>query len=987
MGNKGSIVLETVKPPTGLNISRSGLSFTCGWTKGEKYSAQKFSWIIPGYSAYVSESVGKDASNKTISLSAASFHPYTNWVIRYFNFAVKSKSKKLGVWSGWEYKTIPLNAPWVDSLTVSPSDTYDNITSFTWSAQDRPENPLADIEMQTQVTYGNAVPNWNVPSYSYPASYTYTAQESSAVAAGPYTRWVRVRARGCAGVSGWVETHRTYGAPYAATNVRGSGVAQSGGINVKAWWNQPYDFAHPVDYTEACYAIAVPAAGLSCPSGTQFNRFSLLQGRGDYAANFISASLGADECLFVNVKSTHLLKSNVSSAALAMIGKLKAPEITSVEQDDSTYRATITASNKSSVPDSFLVVQYRTKSKPNEIWTLGVIPHGQTAVTVQCPNWSLEDAIEFGVYAAVGSSSSITRADGVSSYAVTARMKSDTTWQGGTVPHAPTTVTVSDTDRTDTVRITWDWSWSEADMAVISWADHEDAWESTSEPQEYEIPNIHANEWNISGLEVGKKWYFRVKLVKGTGENAVSGSWSKIVEKDLSSAPNTPVIMLSQKTITVDGSVTASWSYVSGDGTGQAFAELCEATYNNGTISYGTPIQTTESEQHITLFAAEEGWNVGETHYLCVRVTSASGRTTGWSIPVPVVVASPLSISIYETSLENGKLTELPMTVTVTGAGYGGTTSLAIERAEEYHIAQPDEREYNGFNGETVFLLTQTGEEQITINKTDLLGRLDDNAAYRIVATITDELGQSDEAELEFTVNWEHKAVIPTGEAYIDNTVAVITPDAESYEEGDTCDIYRLSADRPELIYKGATFGESYVDPYPAIGDFGGYRLVYRTYNDDCITDDRIIAWLDLPCSLDIVYSLIDFADGQVEVLYDASQSNSWEKDFKETRYLGGSVTGDWNKAVGRSSSLTGAVVTIKDQENMRMFRRLADYTGICHIRTVDGSSYSCDIQVDEDRNYDKQTIRGTYNLKITRVDSDELDGVTYDEWYDEESE
>ncbi len=69
----------------------------------------------------------------------------------------------------------------------------------------------------------------------------------------------------------------------------------------------------------------------------------------------------------------------------------------------------------------------------------------------------------------------------------------------------------------------------------------------------------------------------------------------------------------------------------------------------------------------------------------------------------------------------------------------------------------------------------------------------------------------------------------------------------------------------------------------------------------------------------------------------------------------------------------------------MRKFRRLAMYPGICHIRTVDGSSFACDIQVSEDRNYDKDTIRADYSLTVTRVDPQEPEGMTYAEWISEE--
>ena len=131
--------------------------------------------------------------------------------------------------------------------------------------------------------------------------------------------------------------------------------------------------------------------------------------------------------------------------------------------------------------------------------------------------------------------------------------------------------------------------------------------------------------------------------------------------------------------------------------------------------------------------------------------------------------------------------------VTVKGAGTGGTTTLVVERAEDYHIGRPDETDFNGFAGETILLYSQTGEAPITINREDLTGILDDGASYRLLATVSDSLGQSSTAELPFEVHWSHQAVIPKGSAVISGTAAFITPSApEGFAEGDTCDIYRL---------------------------------------------------------------------------------------------------------------------------------------------------------------------------------------------------
>ena len=109
--------------------------------------------------------------------------------------------------------------------------------------------------------------------------------------------------------------------------------------------------------------------------------------------------------------------------------------------------------------------------------------------------------------------------------------------------------------------------------------------------------------------------------------------------------------------------------------------------------------------------------------------------------------------------------------------------------------------------------------------------------------------------------------------------------------------------------------------------------------------------------------------------------SHSWEKDFTETTYLGGSVQGDWNLAIHRNTTVNADAVVTKDPDLIAAMRRLAAYPGICHVRTVDGSSFAANVTVSENRTYEKAGKVAAFSLTITRVDTQQLDGVTYSEW------
>ena len=89
---------------------------------------------------------------------------------------------------------------------------------------------------------------------------------------------------------------------------------------------------------------------------------------------------------------------------------------------------------------------------------------------------------------------------------------------------------------------------------------------------------------------------------------------------------------------------------------------------------------------------------------------------------------------------------------------------------------------------------------------------------------------------------------------------------------------------------------------------------------------------------------------------------------------------GDWNPGVERRTTIN-AVIMVDEEEDFRILRRLADYPGICHVRTPDGSSFNADVQVGDAISYQNAGKLVEVTLTCSRVDAAELDGLTYEEW------
>lgn len=586
--------------------------------------------------------------------------------------------------------------------------------------------------------------------------------------------------------------------------------------------------------------------------------------------------------------------------------------------------------------------------------------------------------------------------------------------------------------------------------AEVSWSDRKDAWNSTDEPSTYIVDRGRNSFLNINGLETGVEWFVRVRFIKGTGDSVFYSRYSELKSKLLSTKPLVPVVTITPDTISEDETATISWVYSTTDGSDQGSAEVGEILVSgeepmpllNGTVS--------GNSKKLEITPSELGWANGTDHQLAVITTSENGlRSEAWSAPYILHIVAKPEIDISSPSLVvNGdgvkELKAMPLTVNVTATAET-MVSVIVERKGSYHNERPDESNLDGYDGETIAASTLTGSGTVNfVIGENILGRFDDGGEYRIIATAQDNYGQTSTTypidpetgkadyngyQHEFTINWTHQAAVPTATVSVDDEaeIATLTPIAPTtednilryssrssfpatgeakklyidesnndmywYENGeyientDTCDIYRLSVDKPVLIYEGAEFGKSYIDPFPTIGYYGGHRFVTVTSNGDYTIDntstDGNYAWTDTKEEhgdvFEIHSNIIDFGEDKVHLLYEVDISNNWSKDFKETKYLGGSVQGDWNPAVSRTSTVSFTAVPDlpEDQALIESMRRLAVYPGICHVRTKDGSSYSADVSVNETYKYTRAPRLNEYSLSITRVDSQRLDGYS----------
>lgn len=1060
---------KTTKP-SGLTITRSTNTYTCKWKIcGDNYGG--------GQKLEYSKNGGKWTAG-TVSTTATSF-TVTDASLKSLKFRVrgcKKKYKKNGKtitpkWSDWAESTA-----WTATKPDKPTVEYEAVAAnsglFKWNVATSKDgkNIFDNVVIQKQLRRDNVnnptTGTWTAVTGSAASGSVILTEEPEALAAGAFIRWVRVKSQGNAGDSAWAYASHAYGSAATANLISAKAEKNGSTSRITAQWSVGQSRKQPIDTVTVQYAIDKPTdAALSAPSSGWSDAIELKDASGkDKIVVNVSDAISTDECMWVRIMTEHDGIGSYSNAKVAQVGSLAAPLIDATPNFTSgAVSISITEQTACTVANT--AIFYRSEDDPKNDQIIGILPHGTTSGSYNVSDIVGRTKSCFGAFAFVGTYSGLKIKSN--------KMSSPKAIDSDIAAVAPANVTISEGTADDNVRIAWEWTWTDALYAELAWADHEDAWESTDEPNTYKVVDRNAVNWVIAGLESGKRWFFRVRLIGEQDGDELVGPWSSIVSYDLSSVPDKPVLTLNKTVINEGDTVTARWAYAVTTGTEQSFAEIAivtEVTENNTATTVYTPIASTDVDQSVDI--NYDGWTTGQTYNLAVRITTTADTQSVWSDPVPLAVVQPVEIVITATNLKTpnsartrddtetvvyvdgefdhfstsreetqynwggiGALTAeayddlftndgketvtteisdntttvtkvthslvsispedyqpaiiaMPFSVTITGAGTSGTTMLTIVRTDDFHVDRPDEKDYDGYEGETIFTTSQIGESAITVNTDDLIGSLDYGAQYKLIATVIDEYGQTASKEMPFTVIWHHLSFVPSATIETDKyqRISKITPIASTYvgeyQEGDVADIYRITADQPELVYKGATFGTTYVDPYPGFGEMCGHRIVTRTKNGDCATASGF-AWFDTDLDdgdfLEEQQMIIDVDGDQIELPYNITLKNKWVKDFKRTTYLGGSVRGDWNPAVTRDLTAETVVIRGDELDKQLAMRDLAGYAGVAHIRTPDGSSLTCDIQIDESQAYDTKKI--SYTLTVLAIDPGDPVGMTLAEW------
>ena len=675
------------KKPKGLTITRKKDKYIFKWKKGETYADGQR--LICGY-VQVTKKGNKSTKTyweqDTVKLSGSKTDytlkvptSYTDITHVYFKVRGKAHGE---AWSDWENETFQVKDPKNPTVSASWDSATPNKTTFTFTAKDEEHQPYDHIVWQT-ILVQNCPSDYKAESLWKSATKNtktgtsgtlYNTAESALT--GSWARIVRAQAVGQGGASEWKYAWHVYAQPNAPYNV--SVDAQYDASNqatdlVVKWSAMAPAMQRPIDTTKIQYCIGVPTTGFGLPTGASWTdvatpvntSLNIWQAR-------LAGEVQADECLFIKVTTVHDLHETGSDFVCAYKRALTAPTLGTITPTKATHTIAVAVTNGSQNPDSKTAITYRDPAT-GKVGIVGVIAHGGTSMNVLVPAWE-DNAGTIGAFAFVGESSQ-QKSTPHYVYSVNSVVESDTVWASSTRT-APTISAVLKDE--DAVNVAWNWSWADATNAELSWADRSDAWESTSQPSTYVVNNNQQASWNITGLDSGKTYYFRVRLFYGENDENFYSDYSNTAVVDMTQPPEKPVLELSDTIVPVDGTITASWQNYEK----QTYAELIETVSGVDTVRAEVGSGST-----VEFSPADFGWSNDTQHILSVRVYLDTNTGSLKSDTVAVNVASALECVIAQDSLVYEEQELNPETYTGNPAQFNGGTEETLREITSAKVA------------------------------------------------------------------------------------------------------------------------------------------------------------------------------------------------------------------------------------------------------------------------------------------------------------
>lgn len=559
-----------------------------------------------------------------------------------------------------------------------------------------------------------------------------------------------------------------------------------------------------------------------------------------------------------------------------------------------------------------------------------------------------------------------------------------------TIPSPVQNVKVA-ADSKAAAKVTWDAS-STATKYNVQYTFREEYFGSSSQVSSLTVENTTAF---VSGLEQGKKWFFRVNATNEKGESG----WSDIVSIIIGTKPEPPTTWSLSTTAIVGEDITLYWTHNSEDTSKQRAAQI-ELTVNGIPQIITVPSNPDDDEDkpepiHYYTFSTKE-YNDGAVLKYRIRTKGIVDEYSDWSVQRTITVYAPPTLELTTSLEENNILTTLPFDIFA-------EPGPANQKPITYFVSIIANDTYETENEIGVNTIVTAGTEvysklfnatkrnlQLYLGAGDLM--LKNEQIYKLSITVSMDSGLTAEESITFTVNWTLRDYYPDAAIAIDNKAltAYISPYCKDADEWLVRNIM-LSVYRREFNGTFTLIGEdldndgviTVTDPHPSL-DYARYRIVATDTTNGTISYSDlpgqpiketaiVVQWSERWSNFDYVgedeFEIPTWVGSMIKLPYNVSVSEKHAPDVSFIEYIGRKHPVSYYGTQKGEGLTCSADIPKTDKELIYALRRLSEWAGDVYVREPSGIGYWASVNVSMPINYDALII--PVSIEVKRVEGD----------------
>lgn len=518
---------------------------------------------------------------------------------------------------------------------------------------------------------------------------------------------------------------------------------------------------------------------------------------------------------------------------------------------------------------------------------------------------------------------------------------------------------------------------------------------------------ITSNMFEVTNLETGKEYFFRVRACNDKGES----NWTAIKSVVIGKGPAAPTTWASSTSVVVGDTLILYWIHNSEDGSKQREAQL-ELTMPDGEIETHTiTIEETEDEENnVTGQEKPEkpyGYNIQTSDYRDGAQISWRVRTKGitddygsWSVSRIVNIYAPPSLELSMKSADGSDVNPLESYPFYVDAKPWPENQTPLT----YHVSivSNEEKPYETVDSVGNVKMVNTGDvvyskyydvsDDLKLILSAGSVSLENNISYKLICIVAMDSGLTAEASVDFTVEWsDDNDYEPNAEIALDEKTfaTYIRPYCEDENSEPIKDIvlsvYRCNFDGSFTAINEdpiANGNDIFItDPHPAL-NYARYRIVATSTTNSKVTfcdlpnypiggKSVVIQWDEnwAPFNTTEEDELETPAwSGSMLILpYNIDVSDNPTPDVSLVEYIGRKhPVAYYGTQLGETSSWSVAIPK-SDEETLYGIRRLAVWQGDVYVREPSGSGYWANIQVSYSQNHADPVI--PISFEVTRVE------------------